>query len=649
MMGRLRITALLLLLCAAGLVSVAPTARAQAEQILAYHSDIEVHDDGSMIVTESIRVNAAGNRIRHGIYRDFPTQYTDNRGTRYVVGFELIGATRDAVTEETRIVDQSNGKRVYLGNANALLAPGEYVYTITYTTTRQIGFFADHDELFWNVTGNGWIFPIQRATATVQLPEKIPGDRVQLGGFTGPKGSYGKDLKYSRQTDGTYSFEASRRLNSSEGLTVLLTWPKGYFAPPTQAEKYGYFFADNREIVVGAGGLIILLIYYLLVWAAVGRDPKPSPIVTLYEPPQGMSPAAMRYLARMGYDNKTFTSAVLNMAVKGFLTIKEQAGSYTLYRTQADSNVLAPDEGAAANQLFAGRNEIWLHNENHTPISAAMKALSASLKGAEQTTYFLTNWQYMVPALVFSVVMLVLIVSARGTPAMIMAGFMCFWLTVWSLAVAGMILGAAKLWKSALRSRPAKTGSVGKAAFLSVFTIPFLGGEAMGIWFLSKATSLYVVLILIATLALHVLFRYLLKAPTAEGRALLDKVEGFKLFLGAVESDPMNRAIPPNKTPEVFEKFLPYALALDLEQAWAEQFSGVLGGAGQSPASNNGAYSPIWYSGADWNSMGAAGFAGSMGGSFSDAISSSSSAPGSSGGGSGGSGGGGGGGGGGGW
>src|ERR1700690_1307492 len=644
-----RFAACFLLTFAAGLVSLAPAARAQGEQILAYHSDIEVRDDGSMIVTESIRVNATGNKIRHGIYRDFPTQYTDHIGTRYVVGFDLVGATRDALTEPTRMEDINNGKRIYLGSSSAFVPPGEHIYTITYTTTRQIGFFAYHDELFWNVTGNGCIFPILRASATVQLPEKIPGAQVRLGGFTGPQGSNEKDLKFARQSDGTFSFEATRPLNSREGLTVLLMWPKGFLTAPTQADKINYLFADNREIFLGAGGLILLLIYYVVVWAAVGRDPKPGPIVTLYEPPQGMSPAAIRYLMRMGFDNKTFTSAVLSMAVKGYLTIKEQAGSYTLYRTKADASVLTPEEGAVATPLFDGRNEVWLHNENHTTISAAIKALNTSLKAAEQMTYFVTNWQYMVPALIFSVVMLVMIVSARGTPAMVMAGFMCFWLTVWSIAVAGMIVSVAKLWKSALGSGPTQNGGIGKALFLSIFSLPFLGGEAMGIWFLSKATSLYVVLILIAILTLHVLFRYLLKAPTAEGRALLDKIEGFKLFLGAVESDPMNRAIPPNKTPEVFEKFLPNALALDLEQAWAQQFSSVLGGAAQAPGASNAAYSPVWYSGSNWNSMGVTGFAGSLRGSFSSAISSSASAPGSSGGGSGGSGGGGGGGGGGGW
>jgi uncharacterized membrane protein len=228
---------------------------------------------------------------------------------------------------------------------------------------------------------------------------------------------------------------------------------------------------------------------------------------------------------------------------------------------------------------------------------------------------------------------------------------MCFWLSIWSIGVAALLLNAAHLWKSAFAGGHLKAGLMAGATFMTLFSIPFVLGEIFGLVTLAKATSVFVMVVLLMTVLLHILFYHLLKAPTSAGRTVLDKVEGFKMFLGAVEGDRMNRVMPPEHTPEVFEKYLPYALALDVEQAWAEKFSGVLGGAAQTPGSDSGGYSPSWYSGAGWSALGAAGFASSLSGSFSSAISSSSSAPGSSsgGGGGGGSGGGGGGGGGGGW
>lgn len=620
----------------------------QGERILDYHSDIEVHADDSMIVTESIHVVAQGNRIRHGIYRDFPTTYTDPLGRVYIVGFNLLGATRDAAPEQTHIESLSNGVRIYLGSSNALVPGGEHVYTITYTTDLQIGFFADHDEFFWNVTGNGWIFPIDRASATVQLPANIPADSVHLDGYTGRQGSREKTLRTESRSDGTFAFLATRALGPGEDLTILLTWPKGYIAEPTKQQRFAFFLQDNRAIVIGAVGLALIFIYYVIAWWLVGRDPKGGPIVVWYDPPSGLSPAAMRYLARMGYDNKVFTCAVLDMAVKGYLQIREQSGSYTIVRGKSDEMPLSSDERAAANKLFDGRSELWLHNENHTFISGAMKSLKTSLKLAEQKIYFVTNSAYTIPPILFSVIVLAAVVSARGSAAMFIAGFACFWLTIWSIAVTAMVLGVAKTWKSAISGGAHPAATTASAFALSLFTLPFLGGEVLGIFFLSKATSGYAVLIFAGIAALHVVFHHLLKAPTRAGRDLLDKVEGFKLFLGAVEGDPLNRANPPTKTPEVFEKFLPFALALDVEHAWAEKFSGVLGAASQAPGSNA-AYSPAWYSGSNWNGMGATGFASAMGGAFSSAISSSASAPGSSAGGGGGSGGGGGGGGGGGW
>jgi len=636
---------LLVLACVFLLASIAA---AQTERIRFYHSDIKVQDDSTMIVREMIRVVSNGDQIRHGIYRDFPTHYTDRLGNRYVVGFKLLAATRDGAPEESRVENYSNGVRIYLGREYSLVAPGEHTYSITYTTNRQLGLLKDSDELFWNVTGNGWIFPIDNASAMVHLPQKIPPSEVRISGYTGPNGSMAQDFT-SRTLGNNFLFSTAHPLGPHEGLTILLLWPKGYFRGPTAGQKFRYFAQDNPDAMIAAGGLLLIFLYYVIVWVRVGRDPAPGSIMPLYEPPPGFSPSAMRYLVRMGYDDKAFTAAVLDMAVKGFLKIDEASGLYTLSRTQADGRALTPEERAAVNKLFeGGRTSINLQNENHAAISAAMAALKAWLKTAEQKIYFVTNGRFMIPAVAFSVVMLLGIVSAKGQDKMALAGFMSLWLSGWSIGVFELLHNVAHLWKSALAGGHLKAGLTASATAATLFSIPFVLGEIFGLGLLAWATSVVVAAVLLMTALLHILFHQLLKAPTSAGRSVLDKIEGFKMFLSAVEGDRMNRVTPPEQTPEVFEKYLPYALALDVEQAWAEKFSGVLGGAGQTSGSNSGGYSPSWYSGAGWSALGATGFASSLSGSFAGAISSSSSAPGSGGGG-GGSGGGGGGGGGGGW
>ncbi|HWN75036.1 MAG TPA: DUF2207 domain-containing protein [Candidatus Udaeobacter sp.] len=625
------------------------SARGPAERILVYHSDITLEDDGSLQVTDTITVVSAGQQIRHGIFRDFPTTYIDPYNNRYVVGFQMLSATCDSAPEQFRTEDYFNGKRIYLGNPNSFVSPGQHVYTITYTTNRQLGFYKDHDELFWNVTGIGWDFPIDATSATVHLPLNIPADKVTLSGFTGSKGSLESQLSSSIE-DASFQFTAQRPLSRHEGLSVLLQWPKGYITPPTFSQNLEFFFRDNRGALLLGSGFLVTLLYYLIAWSAVGRDPERGVIMALYEPPANLSPSAMRYLMRMGYDNKTFAAAVLDMAVRGFLKITEESGAYRLTLTGKDNRALTPDEKQIASNLFDGRNDILLKQENHTLIKSAMVATQKWLKTGEEKTYFLTNSRYLIPAILISLLVALAYFASLGFAGTIGGLFMALWLTIWTVAVSALVLGALAAWREVLRGGHSALISGGRALFLTLFALPFLGGEAIGLFFLTKLTSLSFGVFLIATGILHGVFVHLMKAPTFAGRRLMDQVEGFKMFLGSVDGDRLNRATPPQQTTEVFEKFLPYALALDVEQDWANKFSGILSAAGTAPGSSGSAYTPSFYSGSSWNSFSGAGFASSFGSSLTSAISSSSTAPGSSGGGgSGGSGGGGGGGGGGGW
>ncbi|MFI5097167.1 MAG: DUF2207 domain-containing protein, partial [Candidatus Acidiferrales bacterium] len=614
------------LLLAALLAWAAPS-RAQTERILDFHSDVTLQDDSSLQVTESIIVAAAGGQIRHGIFREFPTHYSDPYNNHYVVGFQMLSATRDSAEETFRVENYANGVRIYLGNPNVMVSPGRHVYTLTYTTNRQLGFYSDHDELFWNVTGLGWNFRIEHASATVHLLPAIPADQVTLAGFTGPKGSRESELSSSRDA-GTFQFTATRPLFAKEGLSILLKWPKGYVTPLTFSQTTEYFFRDNRDALLLATGFLVVLLYYLIAWAELGRDPRPGVIMPFYEPPATLSPAGMRYLVRMGFDNKTFAAAILDMAARGYLRIKEESGSYTLTIANPDTRVLTPDEKQIADVLFDGRKVIWLHQENHEVIQAALLAVQKWLKTAEYKVYFVTNSRYLLPPVLLSLAIVVVDLMAQGAPQLFIGVFLCFWLTFWTIGVAALLKNVVQSWHAAFTHGGIPFGDTVKAIFITLFCIPFVAGEFMGLAFLVKTSSLSLAVFVFASAALHLAFLYLMKAPTYAGRRLLDQVEGFKMFLGAVDSDRLNRAMPPQQTPAVFEKFLPYALALDVEQDWANKFSDVLAAAGSVAGNSGMAYTPSFYTGASLGAFTGAGFASSFSSSFTSAISSSSSAPG---------------------
>jgi uncharacterized membrane protein YgcG len=644
----------LFLCCHAAAQVAAPSS---SEQILDYHSDIGLRQDASLLVRETIRVHSAGIQIHHGIYRDFPTRYKDHLGNRYVVSFKVVHVSRDGQREKFRVQEQDNGERIYFGDENVILPPGEYTYALMYTVNREIGFFADHDELYWNVTGTGWLFPIAHASATVKLPSNIPEASIRMDGYTGPQGSREKAFTSSLGTGNRVSFVSSQPLPAGEGLTIVVSWPKGYIQEPSGTTRFLYFLEGNRSTLVGAAGLILVLLYYVVVWFRVGRDPAKSSIMPIYEPPAGVSPAAMRYLVRMGFDDKTLAVAVIDMAVKKFLSIKENDGVFTLQQISGDKKLLASEESAAAARFFGksrgkdddsvddrpGRSVVVL-KPNSGALSDAVPAVKKSLHDAEDRIYFVANQRYMIPGLILSAGVLVAMVAAETGDRQYGLGFLSVWLTSWSFGVFFLVRNAVHLWKG-VRAGESMARDAKKAALASTFfALPFVAGEIGALCALAWLTSVLVVLILAALVCTNLLFHWLLKAPTRAGRDLLDKIDGFRMFLRAVDGDRLNRLMPPDKTPELFEKYLPYAVALDSEQAWAQQFAAVLEQAGQTTG-----YSPTWYVANHAFAMNA--FAGSFSGSFSNAIAASASTPGTSSGAGGGgsSGGGGGGGGGGGW
>ncbi len=415
-----------------------------SEQISDYHSDIRVQQDASLLVRETIRVRSEGIKVQHGIYRDFPTRYKDRLGNRYTIHFQVVEVLRDGQPEKFNLQDQSNGVRIYAGDENVILQPGEYTYALTYTANREIGFFGDHDELYWNVTGTGWIFPITHATATVSLPEGIPASSVRMDGYTGPPGARGKAFTSSVGTGPTVSFVCTQPLLAGEGFTLVVSWPKGYVQEPSGETRLRYFLEDNRPALAGAAGLLLLLLYYVTVWLLVGRGPDRSAITPIYEAPAGVSPAAMRYLVRMGaFDDKTFTAAILDMAVKDYLSIKEHAGIYTLVRSKSGEQSLAAEESAAAAKLFherrrnhnGGNPEIKLLSGNHAILSGAIAAMKKALHTAQYKIYFVTNQRYLIPGVILSVAALAAMVAAETFQGRLVLGITSFWLTIWNIFV----------------------------------------------------------------------------------------------------------------------------------------------------------------------------------------------------------------------
>lgn len=552
------------------------------EEILNFDSQLRIDEQGQLWVRETIRVRAEGQAIQRGIYREFPTQYRDRFGNTYRVGFELIGALRDGVAETHRIKQLNNGLAIYLGNPNQRLSPGIYEYQIEYRTDRQLGYFDTFDELYWNVTGNGWNFPILQVQGELLLPgsQDLQASDLQLALYTGKFGSddHAGEIHYLGQ--GRLSFTSQRALQPGEGLTIAVGFPPGRVPRPDAWENFIYLLRDNGALLWAVFAVLFVSGYYLRAWWRVGRDPRKGTIIPEYGPPAQLSPAACAYVLKMSMGFPALSAALISCAVKGRLEITQRSTKeFDLSRRAEDKDTqgeLTTGEFQVLSTLVHPGTTFTLDNSEHKRMRSAYSKLEKQLEKEYESKLFFKNTSY--------------------------------WWRGFFFALAAVVI----------------------QLFLHPSALQLIGQ----------------VLILVTLL---VVFYILLRAPTVAGRRVMDRIEGFKLYLNTAEADRLDAMRGPQLTPEVFEQFLPYAFALGVANRWCERFDAWL-----SQARARGErvdYTPHWYHGSSLGASSLSHLGQDLATNLSHAISSAATPPGSQSGSGGGgfSGGGGGGGGGGGW
>jgi len=582
-------TRLLALLLALAWALPAAAQDGGGERILGYDVDIAIQADGSLEISERIAVRAEGRSIRRGITREFPTRYRDRHGDRVVVDFEVLEVQRNGRPEPWFTERVSNGVRVNTGSDEFLPVPAEHVYLLRYRTNRQLGFFEQHDELYFNAIGHGSSLRVDRGSVTVRLPEPVPIADMQVDGFTGLSGAHGRDFRAGLPEAGVAHWELTAPLAPREGFTLVLGFPKGVVAEPGLARRLGWRLMDNRAGIVALAGLLLLLLFCIPRWRAIGRDPRPGTVIVRYEPPQGYSPAELRSMARRGgYDNTAFSADLLAAAVDGAVTIHREdrtlrSDRWILHRGTSGTDAMdagSPPARLVERLLPAGDATLELHHSNARRIQEAMSGHRKQVGG-------------------------------RIVPSLYRHNF-------GSLGIAILIAGA---------------------TVAGTFVVASFTGSG---WLLA-------VPLLLATVAATVAFGFLVGAPTPAGRRLLDEIEGFRRYLGVAEKQDLQKLEGPSgDEPELdagrFERLLPYAVALDVEDAWTNKFTAAAGAAAAAAATASIAWYTATGRGAGVGDLG--GMTRALSSGLSSQIASSSSPPGSSsGGGGGGSSGGGGGGG----
>lgn len=579
------------------LVAVLP---ASAEEfILYYDSTITIAKNGELTVTETIKARAEGDRIKHGIYRDFPLYTLDGAGKLTKVGFKVVSVTLDGAVESWETNGIDGGTRIYVGDGDRLLTKGDHVFQITYTTDRQIRYFDTYDELTWNVTGNGWEFPMRNISATILLPHGARPSETTV--FTGPLGSTGKDADVRIEGNKT-TFTSTRPFSKGEGMTVAVKLPKGVLDTPSTVLQREWWIRDHNTMIIGCVGLLVVLAYYFKAWHAVGRDPAAGIVVPRWDPPEDVSPGLMNYIDHQGFEEDGWTAvsaSALDLAVKGYVEIENLDDAIIMHRTHKPIDDSLPvGQKTLLTTVGPPGHSFTINEDNGKDVEKMGERFFAAVEKEHRDRYFKSNDIYIVVGCLLSAVFVIATVSFSKHTDEVLVPLL---VTYVSVKIASLAVWVRKL----LHPRASLKNKLGGIVLLSLLAYGMIayGAYIVGlVWFeITREPNLIGLGAAGLITLINILFFSLMDAPTPLGRKVMDEIEGLRLYLRVAEKDRMNMQGAPTMSPQHFETLLPYAVALNVEEPWTEAFERWFSKATEDA----GNYVPGWYYGrvkgpSDW-------------------------------------------------
>ncbi len=552
-----------LALAGATLAGAIPAQVAAQKSLSIEHFDatVRVEKTGWIDVREQIQVHFTGSW--NGIYRLIPVEYRTPQGFSYHLWLEDVSVTGPGGEPlEYSSTREGHYRKLKIRVPDADNATRKVV--IHYRVPDALRFWDTYDELYWNVTGDAWDMPIQAASVMVLLPPGV--SNVRTSSWTGGYGSK-EDAASVQKIEGGFYFQTQRPLRYHEGLTVATAWDPGVVARPSTLAKAWRFLQANWLLFFP---LLSLLVMWR-IWLAKGRDPTRLSISPQYEPPEAMTPSEAGTLIDNRPDMRDLTAAIVDLAVRGYLRIEEIEPEGTLQKLVGKEDY----------RLVSLRDrQSWTELKEHE--QGMLKGLFGGVGvGTDESVKMssLKNEFYKELPGVQSAIFRELV--ARGyydrRPDKVLQKWM---------------LGAGVVLAIGLASVGPLTNQLHMARLTAVLGV-------IGI-------------------ALPVaVFAFFMPARTVKGARVRELVLGFEEFLEKVESDRYRRMIT---SPEMFERFLPYAMAFGVAEKWAKAFQDLY----KEP--------PSWYAGTWHGGFTPVYFAQSMGRMSSVASTSLATGPRSSGG-----------------
>jgi hypothetical protein len=325
-------------------------------------------------------------------------------------------------------------------------------------------------------------------------------------------------------------------------------------------------------------GTVVVILYYTLAWLLWGRSPRRGPVVVRYEPPDGMSAAAVRYLWKGGFDERGFTAAILSLAVHGVIRIEDNEGSYYINPEDGDRSSLSGDEKALATVLAPRGFGFELNREHRDRIYHAISTLKVALDHEIEKQFLVVDSALLAPGICGSVSLLLYLIFTGPFQWRLDVAFLTLILVLWSQANAILLMYLVHYARSAKWFHSRTGNNLSGFAKISLFALPFFVAELAIVGFLVWLTAIWFVVLAVVHMLLIPLAHLALRNTSKSGRALLDQIEGFQRFLSEVETDPLALSVSPIQfqKPEFFEEYLPFAFALDVQEQWARRFENIV-------------------------------------------------------------------------
>jgi hypothetical protein len=560
-----------------GVVPCAGTKYAPGEKIVSFGADITVREDTSIQVREEFVVHSEETYFKWGMIRHLPISSNERWDKRFGgeskddsgIRVKILDVTEDGARVSYNQGSGAGYAQLRIGKPDVPLARGDHTFVIKYLAEGILGSLADHDELYWNVLGHYLDLPVEEATVRVHLPPGVPAEEIEPEAYAGGRGASnprkpGTEVKREEGSRDTAGYRTTK-LGPAESLSVVVSWPKGFVTPP----KMGVFTRDRWLLAAP----VALLLYYLIAWIKLGPEPALGSVPVRYTPPEGLSPAAVRYIRTTGTDARTMAAVIAQLAARRCMEIELQNSNYKLTQLKTEPSVvsaLAPEEARVLEMLFEDGKEIILHPNKGDELNKYSLAIEGQLQKRLDGVYFTRHAGYIVLGMLASLMAAMsMALTANGkdtSGALFLTWWFFFCGTTLGAIVVFSVLPSCKLAMRGMGGgRQLLIGLGVLAAFGSVFVVLLKK--------MSQDISPAYAVMLVALVAINVGWIPALKRMTARGRQAVAEIEGFRTFLEKVEQDPMQRLNRKDETPNAAAEFLPYAIALEVKESWGDHLA----------------------------------------------------------------------------